>query len=222
MPTRIHVASFIGFTIVVWLLALWIQGMPVLSRDFIRPFGLVVGASMGVAAVFNKYAWSWWIFRGWYIKRPDIRGTWQAELRSNWNPQREGESDEDPRSVEAYVVVRQTLMTLSMRLFTEESQSRLVAHSLELEEDELWVLNGIYRNEPRIELQGVRSEIHHGAFALRVHGNPPRSLEGHYWTDRKTKGSMKLHRRLSRVCDNYADASDAFKIDSPAAQKSTL
>lgn len=29
---------------------------------------------------------------------------------------------------------------------------------------------GVYRNKPKIGFQGVRSEIHHGSFALEVHG----------------------------------------------------
>ena len=74
MLTRLHISSFIGLTIAVWLIALWIQGMPVLSADFIKPFGIVVGAITLIVTLFNKYAWSWIIFRGWYVKRPDLRG----------------------------------------------------------------------------------------------------------------------------------------------------
>jgi len=84
MLTRIHIASFIGLTIIVWLIALWIQGEAVLSVDFLRPFGLVVGTIAIVVGIFSKWAWAWPVFRGWYVKRPDIRGTWRAELQSNW------------------------------------------------------------------------------------------------------------------------------------------
>ena len=36
MLTRVHIASFIGLTIITWLVALWIQGEPVLSLEFLR------------------------------------------------------------------------------------------------------------------------------------------------------------------------------------------
>ncbi len=55
MLTRLHISTFIGLTIAVWLLALWIQGMPVLSADFVKPFGVVVGVITAVVALFNKY-----------------------------------------------------------------------------------------------------------------------------------------------------------------------
>jgi hypothetical protein len=206
MLTRLHISSFIGLTIAVWLVALWIQGMPVLSVSFIKPFGIVVGTISVVVTLFNKYAWAWPIFRGWYVNRPDMRGTWEVELRSSWiNP----ETDEEIAPITAYAVVRQTLGNFSLRLMTQESRSILIAHSIEHEQDGLFKLAGIYRNEPRIELQGVRSEIHHGAFALEIHGSPVESLEGHYWTDRQTKGAIKLFNRKDQLYDTFEMAKSA-------------
>lgn len=51
MLTRLHISSFVGLTIIVWLLALWFQGMPVLNADFLKPFGTVVG----VIAIFLPF-----------------------------------------------------------------------------------------------------------------------------------------------------------------------
>lgn len=207
MPTRLQISSFVGFTIGVWLLALWWQGEPVLSTTFLKPFGLVVGAVGVVVIFFNHVAWSWPAWRGWYVNRPDLRGTWKAELRSNWRGQN-GDTESVP--IEAYAVVRQTLTSLSLRLLTNESRSVLVAHSIEREPDGLFSIAGVYRNEPRVELQGARSEIHHGAILLRVHGSPPMSLEGHYWTDRATKGSLVLSSRHSEMASSFADARALF------------
>lgn len=204
MLTRIHICTFIGLTIAVWLLALWIQGMPVLSADFVKPFGIVVGVITVFVAIFNKYMWSWRVFRGWYVKRPDLRGTWRVELKSSWvNP----ETGEETAPIYGYAVIRQSLTFLSFRLMTEESRSVLVAHSIDQQEnDDLFKLVGVYRNEPKIEHQGVRSEIHHGSFALEVHGAPVYELEGHYWTDRATKGGMKLSGRVKKLHDTYEQA----------------
>ncbi len=204
MLSRLHISSFIGLTIAVWLFALWIQGMPVLSADFLKPFGIVVGAIVIVVTVFNKYLWSLRIFRGWYVKRPDLRGTWKVELKSSWvNP----ETGKIIDPIYGYAVIRQSLTSLSFRLITKESRSVLVAHSIDQQEDEdLFKLVGVYRNEPKIELQGVRSEIHHGSFALEIHGSPVYELQGHYWTDRGTKGGMKLSGRVLKLYDTYEQA----------------
>jgi len=204
MLTRLHISSFVGLTIGVWLLALWIQGMPVLSAEFVKPFGVVVGLISLFVTIFNKYIWSWRIFRGWYVKRPDLRGTWKVELQSSWVDPDTGEQV-DP--IIGYASVRQSLTFLSLRLMTKESRSVLVAHSIEQQEDDdLFKLVAVYRNEPQIELQGVRSEIHHGSFALEVHGTPPYELQGHYWTDRATRGSMKLKERVKKIYDTYEHA----------------
>ena len=204
MLTRLHISSFIGLTIAVWLLALWYQGMPVLQADFVKPFGTVVGLISFIVTIFNKYLWSWRIFKGWYVKRPDLRGTWKVELKSSWiNP----ETGQGIQPIYGYAVVRQSLTSLSFRLMTEESRSVLVAHSIEQQEDDdLYKLVGVYRNEPKIELQGVRSEIHHGSFALEIHGSPVYELQGHYWTDRGTKGGIKLSHKVKKLYDTYEQA----------------
>jgi hypothetical protein len=190
------------------LIALFVQGTPILSPDFIRPFSVVVGTVTIVVAVFNKYAWSWRIFYGWYVNRPDIRGTWKVELESDWV---EPNTNLSLPTIAGYAVVHQTLTSLSILLMTKESRSRLIANSIELEGDGLYKLAAIYRNEPKIELQGNRSEIHFGAILLEIYGNPPTSLEGHYWTDRHTRGSMKLKDRHRELYDTYELAEVSFK-----------
>lgn len=206
MLTRLHISSFIGLTIAVWLVALWIQGMPVLSANFIKPFSTVVGAITLFVTVFNKYLWSWKLFEGWYIKRPNIRGTWKVELKSSWIDPQTGKVI-DP--IYGYAVIRQSLTSLSCRLMTQESRSVLVAHSIDQQEDEgLYKLVGVYRNEPNIELQGTRSEIHHGSFTLDIHGSPVYELRGHYWTDRGTKGGMKLFEKALKLYDTYEQAEE--------------
>lgn len=63
-------------------------------------------------------------------------------------------------------------------LMTKGSRSVLAARSIEQQEDEdLFKLVGVYKNESKIEFQGVRSEIHHGSFALETHGSPIEELE---------------------------------------------
>lgn len=219
MLTRLHISSFIGLTITVWLVALWLQGMPVLTVEFVKPFGIVVGSITIIATLFNKYFWAWSAFRGWYVKRPDIRGTWKVELKSSWIDPQTGKSI-DP--IYGYAVIRQTLTSLSLRLMTKESRSVLIAHSIEpQEDDELFSLVGVYRNEPKIELQGVRSEIHHGSFALEVHGNVVYELQGHYWTDRGTKGGMRLYGRVPKRFDTYEHANNDYDAELASAQVRT-
>ncbi|WP_440616406.1 hypothetical protein [Cysteiniphilum sp. 6C5] len=215
MFTRLHISSFIAFTIFIWLIVLWIQGVPVLSLEFIKPFSLVVGVIMLFFTIFNRHAWSWKIFKGWYVNRPDLRGTWELELNSNWlDPNTQAVKE----SILAYAVIRQTLTTLSVRVMTKESKSKLIAHSIEKEGDGVFKLIAVYRNEPKIELQGDRSEIHHGSFSVEIHGAPVTLLSGHYWTDRGTKGSMKFHNRRKEVFNTYEEARSVYNAN-PSKEK---
>ena len=207
MLTRLHISSFVGLTIAVWLFALWVQGSPILSLEFVKPFSIVVGIIFSVAAFFNKSAWAWPIFQGWYVKRPDIRGMWKVELVSDYVDE---ETNKPIPAIEAYAAVRQSLNSLSLRLMTKESRSKLVAHSIVCEEDGLFRLAAVYRNEPKIQLQGERSEIHYGSLSLEIYGVPPTGLEGHYWTDRGTRGSMLLKDRRKELYDTYDLAKAAF------------
>jgi hypothetical protein len=207
MLTRLHISSFLGLTVVAWLLALWAQGAPLIGWEFLRPFGIVVGTITFVAVIFARWAWAWRVFQGWYVKRPDIRGTWKVILHSDWIDPATGRNIEP---IVAFAAIRQSLTTLSLRLMTPESKSKLVAHSIEEDVDGIYRLAGVYRNEPSIGLQGRRSDIHHGALSLEIHGSPPECLEGHYWTDRKTRGELKATDRRDKVYDSYDAAKAAF------------
>jgi len=207
MLTRLHISSFLGLTVVAWLVALWAQGAPLITLTFLRPFGVLVGVITVVAMVFVRYAWAWRIFQGWYVKRPDLRGTWKVVLQSDWI---DPETKKGIAPIVAYAAVRQSLTSLSLRLMTPESKSKLIAHSIDQDVDGVYRLAGVYRNEPNIGLQGKRSDIHHGALSLEIYGIPPNCLEGHYWTDRNTLGDMKLVDRRETLFDTYADAKGAF------------
>jgi len=208
MLTRLHISSFIGLTIIVWLVTLWFQGSPVLSKDFLKPFGIVVSTITGIAIIFNKYAWSWKLFKNWYVKRPVLRGTWKMELQSSWVDPKTGKQI-DP--IIGYVVIRQSLTFLSFRMFTKESRSQSITHTIEREDDGLYKLAVVYRNEPDINLQGVRSEIHYGSFILNINGDPASELQGHYWTDRTTKGSLRLtERRKKKTISTYEEGLNEY------------
>lgn len=204
---KTYLSSLVGLIIVTWLGALWIQGTPIFAIDFVRPFGTVVTIVTTIVTIFYKYAWAWKLFQGWFVKRPDIRGTWKVELSSSWiNPSTNKES-----KIVGYAFIRQTLSSLSLHLLTKESYSKLVIHNIEEEEDGVFRFFATYRNEPKIELQGKRSEIHYGSMLLNIYGKPAKKLEGHYWTDRMTRGSIKFYDRRKKIFDTFDQAQNEFK-----------
>jgi len=209
MLSRFHLSSYLVLVAITWGIVAHFHGIDLFDWKYLKPFGFVLCISVVAVKIFTKWAWSWWIFRinDWYVDRPDLRGTWEVMLTSDWiDP--ETHAPKPPFTV--YVTIRQTFLSLSLRMMTSESQSQLVAHSVEKEEDGLFRLTGIYRNEPQIQLQKDKSKIHYGAMLLRLNGSPVESMSGHYWTDRSTSGRLEFIERKEDLCNTFQQAVDLF------------
>lgn len=76
-------------------------------------------------------------------------------------------------------------------MMTAESQSVTETAGLLRESDGSVLVKGMYLNDPKSSVRG-RSAMHNGGLILRVGGPPATVLEGHYWTDRNTKGEIEL------------------------------
>src|SRR5712692_4644979 len=178
-----YVKAIIYTAVAVWAIVLLVSGQK-LSSNLLRPVSMVTSIVVLLSIAFELWLWKLPFLHGWLVKRPVIEGTWRAELRSNWK---------DPASgavippVEGYVVIRQSLLNLSLRLLTKESSSRLVGTEIVCSVDGLYCVSGVYRNEPRYQDRS-HSEIHFGAVWLQVIDTPTQMLEGHYWTDRNSAG----------------------------------
>lgn len=204
--TRLQITLFLALAVFAWFALLLIRDTPV-TWEHAWPFGTVVALLTGAYAIFERWAWSWGLFQNWFVKRPDFRGTWKVSTETDWIDESTGKS---PGKIICYMAVRQSLRTLSMRLMTPESTSWLIAHKIYLTSDGVYQVAGLYTNKPSIFLRGERSEIHYGALLLDIEGEPPSSLSGHYWTDRKTRGSMVLEDRKPQICESFESASKLF------------
>ena len=125
-----------------------------------------------------------------------------VEIRSNWKDPATGTGIEP---VEGYMIIRQSLSTLSLRLLTEESSSELVGTEIVCSADGLYCVSGVYRNEPRFQVR-ERSEIHYGAVWLKIIEEPSKKLIGHYWTDRGTAGEMELCNQQKKTFQTFQSA----------------
>ena len=210
MLSRLQISILLGLVVVTWWITLFIRGVP-LNKEYLMPFAPTVSVLVAYQFIFEHWLWRLgWINR-WLVKRPDLRGTWLVDIRSNYkNP----ETGETVSPITAFMGVEQTYSTLKMHLMTEESQSWLIVDKIEHSpKGNGFRVVGVYNNEPEIGLRGNRSEIHYGVFILDVHGQRgrrPDVLDGHYWTDRNTNGKMSLVKRKERVFTRFPDAKKAF------------
>jgi len=207
---RAHITAFLGLAALAWWVVLIVQGTEV-SWDHARPFGAVVGC-LGLSwLVLDRFLWRQRWLQGWFIKRPDLRGTWRVEVRSSYK--RPGTEEPVPTIV-CFMGVDQTLSTLQMHLMTSESDSWFIADKIQPSPNSRgYQVIGVYTNEPNVHLRGDRiSEMHYGALILETHGRDVRPvlLTASYWTDRKTTGTMEFTDRIDEVHTLYADAAGAF------------
>lgn len=208
MLTRLHITIILGLAVAAWTVTLIVRGIPV-TPELLVPFGIAVSAVTLLCTGFNKWCWRYGVFKGWLVVRPWLQGTWKVTLQSNWiNP----ETQAPIGPIEGYMTFRQTFSDLHMRLYTAESSSKSVTASILRSDDCLFRVAAVYQNEPSAALRGVRSEIHYGSLLLHVHADPPISMDGQYWTDRKTGGTIELKDRKTRLISNFADAVALYAV----------
>ena len=206
---RLHISVFLGLAALVWWLVLGVQGTRV-SSAYWAPFGTVVSFLVVLGAAFEFLLWRWFCLHGWFVKRPDLRGTWRVELQSDWI---DPTTNRGVPLVVCYMGVVQTLSTLQMHLMTPESESWFIAESISESPSAVgYQIAGVYTNRPQTHLRGDRSEMHLGGLLLETHGPPrrPDTLTGEYWTNRKTKGQMAFTGRQTTVFSRFKDADRAF------------
>jgi len=206
MWSKLHISAFVVLAVLVWGAALLLQGTPV-TLDHLAPFGTVVGFLGSAGAAFEHILWRRRWLHGWFVKRPDIRGTWRVKLQSSWT---DSNTQTQTETIVCFMGVTQSYSALQMHLMTPESESWLIAERIRpSQKGDGYEVVGVYTNQPRIPLRESRSQIHFGAIVLDTHGGSqayPDTLTGEYWTDRGTKGQMILTGRVPRVYTRYEDA----------------
>ncbi|MDX0518896.1 hypothetical protein GOL81_30730 [Sinorhizobium medicae] len=207
MFTRSSISLLLIIAVVTWGAFLWILGIQ-LTWEHAKPYSLTLAVLTGGWSLFNKYLWRMWPCKL-FVRRPNLNGTWKAELRSTYRDPATGE----PRGlIDAYVAIRQTFTSLSVRLLTAgDHESFLVASSFDINADGTTYVYGVYQGVPSISDRKAVSAIHYGSFRYKAIGSPVTGLSGHYWTDRETGGSIDLSDRQPELFDSFASAEKARK-----------
>lgn len=197
MISRIQISALLLVASAVWAGALILAGVQV-TPDWFKPFSTVVGVLVLVLALAEKWLWRIRWLQPWLFNMPDIQGTWRVRIRPTGTAAA-------VEQINAFMVIRQSLSSISLRLFTAESNSEILAARVVPHDDGTFVVAGVYRNTPRLAVRD-QSPLHHGALLLTVHGNPPESLAGEYWTDRNSQGEIVLSARTKTLAHSFDQA----------------
>lgn len=204
MLNSLQIKTLVGCVIVIMAITILVQGHPLSIKD-LSTVGSYAATSLGVLLLlWERWLWSWWVFRRWLSNRPDLRGTWKGELRSNWV---DPATNQKKGPIEVYLAIRQTNSTIDVRLFSSESSSVSLSGNILADNAGVNTLAITYENTPQI-LMRERSRISHGGMLLSIRGDGlPHQLDGEYWTDRSTIGQLKFTSRAKRISHDFDQAS---------------
>jgi len=121
--TRLQLQAILYLAGGLWIAALILSGTA-LPAGFYRPVGVVIAAVLLVVGAFETLVWRLRILHPWFVATPVLRGTWRGELSTMWIDPVTGQP---PAPALVFLVVRQTLSRLSVRLLTQETASTTLA-----------------------------------------------------------------------------------------------
>jgi hypothetical protein len=150
--------------------------------------------------VFDRWAWRWSCFDA-LIKRPKLHGTWKCELRTSYE-------DRAGEVIESYLVIDQTYTRICVRMLFDRSQSISMSGDL-VDEGGRCVLYYVFRSE-KSALEPDSNPPARGAADLKVSRKPILALEGDYWMERGTKGTLLTVGHSEALYDNFGAARAIF------------
>ena len=137
--------------------------------------GEAISVTAIIMAIFEKTAWRWPLLSKIH-NVPILFANYVGSLKTDY--------DQNERNCE--LTIEQSFTTIKVKFKTGESSSHSITASI-INDNGTQKLIYTYLNSPRAELQ---SPIHYGTVILDI--DNPNQLEGNYYTNRGTKGSMSF------------------------------
>jgi len=188
----------VGFSAIVLFVAALVQGFDLGNfLDVLRLIPIVATADGIAYFVFTAWLWRWKHLQGWLIPFPDLNGTWQGHIQTNWKDA-EGNT---PGAIPAILTIKQSFGRMSCVMRTAEMESHSYLEGFCIDKDaQVRRLCYSYTSRPKTALSD-RSTPHDGTMLFNVIGKPVHKLEGEYWTQRQTTGTVTLTFRTRELFD---------------------
>jgi hypothetical protein len=167
---------------------------------------------------FDSWLWRYAPLR-WAVRRPVLHGTWKVTQRTTYEPR----ADE---TMESYLVIHQTYSTIRVNGLYAISDSQSLSADLTVEKSRC-MLSYVFRTDAHT-MHRAGNPPSRGAATLKVGRKPQLHLEGDYWMERGTRGSVKSVGHTSKIYDTFEAARQAsyklhpFQIESDAASRASV
>ena len=188
-----------GYSVLVLFVAALIRGFDLRNfLDLLRLIPAVATADIAAYFVFSIWLWRWKYLQGWLIPFPDLNGTWQGVIQTNWKTE-EGKTLEP---IPVILTIKQSFGRMSCVMRTGEMESHSYIEGFCIDKDaQIRRLCYSYTSRPKVALR-ERSTPHDGTILFNIIGNPVHKLEGEYWTQRQTTGTVRLTFREKAMLDD--------------------
>jgi len=210
VKSRLHVSALFVVFAGIWAGLLLLDDI-VVPRTFFRPLSTAVTVFMILFVVFDKWLWRWKALYPWFVATPDLQGTWTGTVATTWIDPSTGRKR---HPITAYLVVKQSFSEIRLRLFTKESVSEMLAGEITTSPDGIHEILSIYRNTPWQPYRET-SPIHLGGLRFSVEGQPPHSLRGEYWTDRRSHGEARFTKLTAAQVTSFEEGQRAASAPVP-------
>src|SRR5260370_41971487 len=107
--------------IITWVVLILASGNPLnISLETIKLFPEVVTIDLFLYLLFITWGWRLPFLQGWFVRFPDLQGTWQGTLRTTWQ---HPETDKHASSIPVILVIKQSFTAIRCVMYTKESIS---------------------------------------------------------------------------------------------------
>lgn len=172
---KVLIKCGVGFGIIIFI----ILQMIFKSKSIISNVSTSISITTISIIIYCNYLWR-------YVpksisKLPKLFGSWEGVIKSSY--------DGFDKEYKFKINIKQTLINTYIQFSSEESDSTSVTCEIIKNGKDNYILIYSYSNEPHQDVKD-RSEIHYGTAKLKILDD--KELEGGYFTDRKTTGTMSL------------------------------
>ena len=199
---------FAGISSIALFIAALLKGFDLRNIvDVILLIPIVVTIDSIAWFIFTTLLWRWNFLHSWLIPFPDLNGTWKGNIQKD----RKDAEGQTPDHIPTILTIKQSFGRISCVMRTEEMESRSYVEGFRIDKNvQVRQLCYLYTSKPKTSLR-IRSTPHDGSILFNIIGTPAKKLNGEYWTQRKTTGTVELTFLTKKRLDE-------MPTDSPADQ----
>jgi hypothetical protein len=198
---KIIVSISIGMALLLAIIYLTYNKLDLNFKNGFRAISL----SLTVTTLFWTFyiSWGWkWPLLNKIFYRPNLNGTWKGKLISDWTD-KEGNSREP---IDFFIVIRQSFLRIHFTTFTDNFVGISYSETFYLKKDRgIKNVAFLFRKDTS---QNNDEFLQEGATELRLIEAVEKKLEGKYWSNRKTNGTIKVKFLKNIHVDSFEEANN--------------